>query len=159
MKDQPKKTKVTTPGDCEIRLTREFDAPRQLVFEAFTRPETIQRWLTGPDGWSMPECEVDLRVGGKYHYTWRNTGGREFGSGGEFLEIVPPERIVFTEKFDGDLHPGGAVITVVLTEIGGKTLLTQTMRTVSKEARDAAIESGMLDGTALCYDRLEELLA
>ena len=151
--------KLTTRGDREIVMTRVFDAPRSLVFEAFTKPELVKQWLLGPEGWSMPVCEIDLRVGGKYRYVWRHVKGHEMGMGGVFREIVPPERIVSTEKFDESWYPGEAVGTVVLTEQGGKTTLTQTVQYQSREAREAVLKSPMESGVAAGYDRLAELLA
>jgi uncharacterized protein YndB with AHSA1/START domain len=151
--------KLTTRGDREIVMTRVFDAPRSLVFEAFTKPELVKQWLLGPEGWSMPVCEIDLRVGGKYRYVWRHVKGHEMGMGGVFREIVPPERIVSTEKFDESWYPGEAVGTVVLTEEGGKTTLTQTVQYQSREAREAVLKSPMESGVAAGYDRLAELLA
>ena len=151
--------KLTTRGDREIVMTRVFDAPRSLVFEAFTKPELVRQWLLGPEGWSMPVCEIDLRVGGKYRYVWRHVKGHEMGMGGVFREIVPPERIVSTEKFDEAWYPGEAVGTVVLTEEGGKTTLTQTVQYQSREAREAVMKSPMESGVAAGYDRLAELLA
>jgi len=91
---------VSTRGDREIVMTRDFAAPRQLVFDAFTKPELVRRWLLGPPGWSMPVCEMDFRVGGSYRYVWRHEKGQEMGMGGVYREIVVPERIVSTEKFD-----------------------------------------------------------
>jgi uncharacterized protein YndB with AHSA1/START domain len=118
----------------------------------------LQRWLLGPPGWSMPVCEVDLKVGGAYRYVWRsNDGGREFGSHGVFREILPPERFVATEKMDG--FAGESVVTNSLVEQGGRTTLTLTMRFDSQEARDGALKSGMEKGVAISYDRLDEVLA
>jgi uncharacterized protein YndB with AHSA1/START domain len=151
--------KLTTRGDREIVMTRVFDAPRSLVFEAFTKPELVKQWLLGPEGWSMPVCEIDLRVGGKYRYVWRHVNGKEMGMDGVFREIVPPERIVSTEKFDEAWYPGEAVGTVVLTELGGKTTLTQTVLYESGGIRDAVLGSRMEQGVARSYDRLEKLLA
>ena len=151
--------KLTTRGDREIVMTRVFDAPRSMVFEAFTKPELVKQWLLGPEGWSMPVCEIDLRVGGKYRYVWRHVKGHEMGMGGVFREIVPPQRIVSTEKFDESWYPGEAVGTVVLTEEGGKTTLTQTVQYQSREAREAVLKSPMESGVAAGYDRLAELLA
>ena len=149
---------VTTPSDREIAMTRVFDAPRHLVFEALTRPELLQRWLLGPPGWSMPVCEVDLKVGGAYRYVWRSDdGGREFGSHGVFREVLPPERFVATEKMDG--FEGESEVTNSLVEQGGRTTLTLTMRFDSQEARDGALKSGMEKGVAISYDRLDEVLA
>jgi uncharacterized protein YndB with AHSA1/START domain len=151
--------KVTTRGDREIVMTREFDAPRKLVFDAFTKPELIKQWLLGPPGWSMPICEVDLRVGGKYRYVWRHTNGNQMGMGGVYREIVRPERIVATEKFDESWYPGEAVGTVVLVEQAGRTTLTQTVLYESREARDGVMKSPMESGVAAGYDRLEQLLS
>lgn len=151
---------VTTPSDREIVMTRVFDAPRRLVFDAHTKPELVQRWLLGPPGWSMPVCEIDLRVGGKYRYVWRrDTDGTRMGMGGVYREIVAPERIVNTERFDEPWYPGEGLGTLVLTERQGKTTLTNTMRYESRAARDGVLKSGMEKGVAVSYDRLAELLA
>ena len=150
---------ITTDGDREIVMSRVFDAPRQLVFEACSKPELVRRWLLGPDGWSMPVCEIDLRVGGSYRYVWRHSDGREMGMGGVYREIVVPERVVATEKFDEAWYPGEAVGTLVLVERGGKTTLTQTMLYDSRETRDAILKSPMEKGVAVSYDRLETVLA
>ena len=151
--------KVTTRGDREIVMTRVLNAPRSMVFDAFTKPELVRRWLLGPEGWSMPVCEIDLRVGGKYRYVWRHAKGQEMGMGGEFREIVPPERIVSTEKFDESWYPGEAVGTLVLAEQDGKTTVTQTVLYQSREAREAVLKSPMESGVAAGYNRLAELLA
>jgi uncharacterized protein YndB with AHSA1/START domain len=146
-------------GDREIVITRVFDAPRQMVFEAYTKPELVKRWLLGPDGWSLPVCEIDLRVGGKYRYVWKNdSDGREMGMGGIYREVVPPERIVSTEVFDEAWYPGEAVGTIVLVEHDGRTTLTQTILYNSRETRDAVLKSPMQDGLTVSYDRLERLL-
>src|ERR1700726_4677232 len=138
---------LTTPGEREIALTRAFAAPRPLVFEAFTRPELLRRWLLGPGGWSMPVCEIDLRVGGAYRYVWRNdSNGREMGLGGVYREIVVPERVIATEKFDQAWYQGEAVGTLVLIEQGGKTTVTQTMLYDSPETRNTVLKSGMEKG-------------
>ena len=151
---------LTAPGEREIVMTRVFDAPRQLVFDALTKPELVRRWLLGPPGWSMPVCEIDLRVGGKYRYVWRqDSDGTEMGMGGVYREIVVPERLVTTERFDEAWYPGEAVGTLVLVEQRGRTTVTQTMRYESREARDAVLKSGMEKGVAASYDRLADLLA
>ena len=155
----PGALKVTARGDRELVITREFDAPRQLVFDAHTKPELIRRWLLGPEGWTMPVCDVDLRVGGSYRYVWRNAKGMEMGMGGVYREIFPPERIVATEKFDESWYPGGAVGTIVFTEQNGRTTLTQTMLYDSREARDAVLASPMEEGLVQGYNRLGDLLA
>jgi uncharacterized protein YndB with AHSA1/START domain len=150
---------IKANGDREIVVTRVFDAPRRLVFDAYTKPELIKQWLIGPDGWSMPICETDLRPGGKYRYVWRNdTDGSEMGMGGIYREVAPPERIVATELFDEVWYPGEAVDTIVLTEQGGKTTLTQTILYDSRETRDAVLKSPMQTGMAASYDRLEKFL-
>jgi len=151
--------KITTRGDREIVMTRVLAAPRNLVFDAFTKPELVRQWLLGPDGWSMPVCDIDLRVGGKYRYVWRHSSGNEMGMGGVFREIVAPERIVSTEKFDEAWYPGEAVGTVSLVEQGGKTTVTQTVLYQTAEARDAVLKSPMESGVEAGYERLEQLLA
>jgi uncharacterized protein YndB with AHSA1/START domain len=150
--------KVTARGEREIVMTRLFDAPRELVFAAFTVPELVQRWLLGPPGWMMPVCEIDLRVGGRYRYLWRNMEGVEMGASGTFREIRPPDRIVHTENFDEPWYPGESTVTTELTDKGGKTLLTVTLLYVSKAARDGVLKSPMEGGVAQSYDRLDELL-
>jgi uncharacterized protein YndB with AHSA1/START domain len=152
--------KLTTPSDREIAMTRVFEAPRRLVFDAHTKPDLVKRWLLGPPGWSMPVCEIDLRVGGKYRYVWRrDTDGTQMGMGGVYRAVVAPERIVNTERFDEAWYAGEALNTLVLVEKGGRTTLTQTMRYESREARDAVLKSDMESGVAASYDRLAELLA
>src|SRR5438128_10635708 len=117
---------LTAPGEREIVMTRVLDAARKLVFDAFTKPELVKRWLLGPPGWSMPVCQIDLRVGGKYRYVWRkDNDGTQMGMGGVYREIVAPEQIVNIEKFDEAWYPGEAVATLVLVEQGGTTTLTQ----------------------------------
>ena len=150
--------KITTPSDREIAMTRVFNAPRRLVFDAHTKPELVKRWLLGPDGWTMPVCEIDLRVGGKYRYVWRHPSKKEMGMGGVYREIVAPERLVQTESFDEAWYEGEALDTLVLVEQGGKTTLTQTMLLASQEIRDAVLKSGMESGVARSYDRLEGML-
>src|SRR5690606_13837593 len=106
---QPGTLKITAQGEREIVMTRVFEAPRHLVFDAFTKPELLKRWLLGPDGWTMPVCEVDLRVGGAYRFVWRGRDGTEMGVRGVYREVVPPERIVHTETFDQAWYPGEAL--------------------------------------------------
>jgi len=156
----PDSFKVSTPSEREIEVTRDFHAPRQLVFDAFTKPELVRRWLLGPPGWAMPVCEIDLRVGGGYRYLWRQEkNGTEMGMGGVFREIVSPERLVATEQFDDAWYPGEAVDTTVFVEDGEITKTTITVLYGSQEARDIASRSGMETGMAAGYNRLEELLA
>ena len=151
--------KVTTPSDREIAMTRVFNAPRRLVFEALSKPELVKQWLLGPPGWTMPVCEMDLRVGGAYRFQWRGPDGAEMGTRGVFREIAPPERFVATERFDDPWYPGESLITYVLVEHGGKTTLTLTVLYESREARDGVLKTPMDKGVAMSYDRLEQLLA
>ena len=150
---------VSAQSDRDIVMTRVFDAPRSLVFEAYTKPELLKRWLGVFGGYSMPVCEVDLRVGGTYRFVWRGPDGAEMGVRGVYREVVRPERLVHTEKFDEAWYPGESLITTVLVEQGGKTTLTVTMRYESREAPDAVLKSPMEGGVAQSYDKLAELLA
>jgi uncharacterized protein YndB with AHSA1/START domain len=164
---KPETLEVTTPSDLEIAMTRFFDAPRRLVYDAHVKPELLRRWMVGPPGWTMAACEIDLKVGGKYRCGWQREAGAPPSPGcesvpdafevtGIYREIVPPERIVATEY----MGPGdGALVTQTFQEEGGRTKFTQTMRFGSREERDAALKSGMTEGTAICYDRLAEILA
>src|SRR5205085_9501877 len=129
---------VTTLGDREVVLTRVFDAPRHLVFDAFTKPELLKKWF-GPRDWSLAVCDVDLRVGGAWRFVLRGPDGREMGMRGVYREIVPPARSVHTESFDD--YPGESVVTTVLVEEAGKTTLTATVLYESQAIRDAVIKS------------------
>lgn len=153
------KMEISSKGDREILITREFNAPRRLVWDAYTKPELVKRWLFGPDGWEFAVCEIDLRVGGTYRYLWRRQDGREMGMGGEYREIMAPERLVSTGKFDDPWYPGEELCTMVLTEEGGKTALAITVAYESREARDGVLKSPMAEGMALGYDRLEGVLS
>jgi uncharacterized protein YndB with AHSA1/START domain len=150
---------VEPRGDREIVLTRAFNAPRRLVFEALTRPELLKRWLGVFGDWTMPVCEIDLRVGGRYRYVWHGPDGATMGLSGVYREIVPPERIVATEVFDEAWYPGEALDTSVLTEQDGVTTLTITVLYTTAEARDGVLKSGMEHGVAAGYDNLETVLA
>jgi uncharacterized protein YndB with AHSA1/START domain len=148
--------KVTTRGDREVVMTRVFDAPRHLVFDAFSKPELLKRWF-GPRGWSLVVCEVDLKVSGGFRFVLRGPDGKEMGMRGVYREIVPPERSVHMESFDD--YPGESQVTGVFIEHGGKTTLTVTVLYPSQEVRDIVLKSGMEHGAAESYDRLAELLA
>lgn len=148
--------KVTTPTDREIVLTRVFDAPRQLVFDAFSKPELLKRWF-GPRGWSLAVCEVDLKVRGGFRFVLRGPNGAEMGMRGVYREIAPPERSIHMESFDG--YPGESMVTTVLVEHERKTTLIATVLYPSQEIRDIVIKSGMEHGAAESYDKLAELLA
>jgi uncharacterized protein YndB with AHSA1/START domain len=162
MKAQPKST-VTLPNDRDVVVVRTFNAPRALVFDAWTKPALVQRWMLGPPGWAMPVCEMDVRPGGKFNWRWRSEeNGSEFGFSGEFREVERPSRIVHVERFDpGDVggEMGEAVVTSVLTEKSGVTTVTMTIRYASQTVRDAALKTGMTDGMELSYQKLDELLA
>jgi uncharacterized protein YndB with AHSA1/START domain len=150
---------VTAAGDREIVMTRTFDAPRTLVFDAFTKPELVKQWLLGPPGHTMPVCEIDLRAGGKIRYVWRLRNGSDMGMSGAFREVVAPERTVHTESFDEDWTGGEAVVTTRFDERDGKTTVTTTVLYSSRDARDGAMKSGMESGVAISYDRLDDIFA
>lgn len=150
--------KVTTPTDREIVMTRVFDAPRRLVWDAYTKPELLKRWLGVFGGMTMPVCEIDLRPGGSYRYVWLMPNGKEMGLSGVFKEVVVNERIVSTETFDDPWYEGTALGTVGFTESQGKTTLTMTVLYDSKAIRDSVLKSGMKEGVAVSCDMLEEIL-
>lgn len=150
-------TTLTTPSDREILVTRVVDAPRRLVFEAYTNPQHVPRWMLGPQGWSMPVCEIDLRPGGAWRFVWRRSDGTEMEMHGVYREVVPPERLVSTESWGGDWPE--TVNTLLLSEENGRTTIASWVRYPSKEARDAALRTGMKDGMATSFDRLDEYLA
>jgi uncharacterized protein YndB with AHSA1/START domain len=149
--------KVTTPSDLEIRITRLFDAPRALVFEALIRPEHVREWWGRlGEGYSVPVCEIDLRPGGAWRFVNRHPKG-EAAFRGEYREITPPSRLVYTEIFE-DFPDSVSVVTMELTEEGGKTRMTVIARYPSLEVRDTVLSSGMARGAAISYDRLEDLV-
>lgn len=148
---------VTTPSDTDIRMTRLFDAPVQLVFEAMTKPEHVQRWWGQlGEGYSVPVCEIDFRVGGKWKFVNRHPHG-EATFYGEYREIDPPGHMVHTEIF-ADYPDSVSVVTTRLTEENGKTRFTATVRYPSQEIRDMVMSTGMADGAGTSYDRMEDLL-
>ena len=154
-----KTLRITTPSDFEIAMTRQFDAPRRLVFDAMTRPEYVVRWL-GCDAFAMPECEIDLRVGGTYRFVFRSADGIEHVLTGTYREVVRPERVVFGETismpgFTSDEY----LVTSTLVEAGGRTTLTTTIKHPTKEARDGHLSSGIEQGVAPAYDRLADVVA
>jgi uncharacterized protein YndB with AHSA1/START domain len=150
---------VKAQGDREILITRSFDAPRALVFRALTEPDLVRRWLLGPPGWTMPVCEIDLKVGGRFRYEWQKADGARMAMGGVYREIEAPFRLVCTEIFDEDWTGGEAVSTIVLTEERGRTCMVNTVVYSSPEARDAVLETPMEEGMAAGYDKLDEVLA
>jgi uncharacterized protein YndB with AHSA1/START domain len=162
MKSQHKAT-VTLPNDLDVVVVRAFNAPRTLVFDAWTKPALIQRWMLGPPGWTMPVCEMDVRPGGKFTWRWRSEeNGAEFGFTGEFREVVRPSRLVHIERFEpGDVggEMGEALVTSEMTEKSGVTTHKMTIHYESKEVRDAALKTGMTDGMEQSYQKLDEVLA
>jgi uncharacterized protein YndB with AHSA1/START domain len=149
---------VTLPSDEQIRIRREFDAPKHLVYKAVTTPELVGRWWHANRG-EMTAAEIDLRVGGKWRYAMVTPDGFEVGFHGEYREIVPNERIVSTEAFEGAPEPdaNATLNTATFTETDGRTTLTVLIEAPSKEIRDAIIESGMEDGMQDAYDLLEQV--
>ena len=150
-------TTVTLPSDREIVIARAFDAPRELVFAAYTSPEHLPHWMLGPQGWAMPVCEIDLRPGGVWRFVWRHTDGGEMEMRGVYHEIVSPERLVCTESWGGEWPE--TLNTLTLSSESGKTAIRQHILYPSKEARDAALKTGMQDGVSASYDRLGDYLA
>lgn len=149
---------ASTPSDTEIQLVRVFPAPRELVYRAITEPELIRKWLHGPPRWTMEVCEVDLREEGAFRYEWHGPEGEVMGMGGVFKEIQPNRRLVHTEIFDEDWTGGETLVTTLLEEAGGRTTLTLRIRYQSQEARDQALQTGMIEGVSMSYDRLAELV-
>ena len=150
-------TTLTTPSEREIVVTRVVNAPRRLVFEVYTKPQHVPQWMTGPAGWTMPICEIDLRPGGAWRFVWRRDDGSEMAMHGLYKEIVPPERLVSTESWGGDFPE--TLNTLLLSEEDGKTTITQQMLFPSKEARDAALKTGMQEGMSIGFERLDKYLA
>ncbi len=154
--NNPGVTTFGTPSDREITATRVVEAPRRLVFDAWSKPEHLPHWMLGPDGWIMPVCEVDLRPGGAWHYVWRRSDGTEMEMRGVHREIVPPERLVSTESSGGDWPE--TLNTLALAELDGNTTITLTVLYPSQEARERALQTGMKGGMSQSFDRLDEYL-
>jgi uncharacterized protein YndB with AHSA1/START domain len=158
------KAQVTLPSDREVKVARSFKAPRALVYRAYTEPELVRRWMLGPPGWSMPVCEMDVRVGGRFRWRWRSDdGANEFGFSGTYREVLPASRIVHTEAYEpgtvGGPYPGeDAIVTVTFTEDSGVATVTTLIDFGSKEARDGAVATGMTDGMEQSYQLLDRLL-
>ena len=155
---------ASLPSDTEVLVERSFDAPAPLVWRAYMEPDLLRRWCTGMPGWSMPICEMDMRVGGKYRWRWRSDdNSQEFGFFGEVLEVVPHTKIVHTQAFDpGDLgvSMGGepSIITVTFQETNGITHVTTNIKYASKADRDAAFATGMTEGMEMSYQNLDKVL-
>jgi uncharacterized protein YndB with AHSA1/START domain len=165
----PKPADVTSPSEREVRVTRTFNAPRQLVWDAHMKPELIRKWQ-GYDGWDMPVCDMDVRVGGKYRWHWKNReDGSGFGFVGTFTELNAPSKVTHEQYFvpgdagagvTGDMPTGDpCIVSLELNEQNGVTTLVCNMTFASKEARDAAVSTGMTDGMEYSYTRLDELVA
>jgi uncharacterized protein YndB with AHSA1/START domain len=161
----PKPAEVQLPGDREVRVIRTFDAPRQLVWDAHTKPELMRKWL-GYDGWDMPVCDMDVRVGGKYRWQWKShEDGKQFGFFGTFTEVSAPSTMTHEQYFDpgdiGGTMPVGdpCIVSLELTEQNGVTTLVCNMTFASKEAREGAVSTGMTDGMEYSYTRLDDLFA
>lgn len=150
----PHETFISTPSDCELVMTRTFDAPRALVWEVFTDPNHVPNWQTGPEGTTMPVCEIDLRPGGQWHYVWRNPHGREFEATGTYLEVDPPRRFVFVSKNNDEAQTS----TTTFTEENGRTTVTTSLILASTAARDQAAKYAKL-GADTNYQHLDAYLA
>lgn len=160
-----KPAEVSLPSDTEVLVKRSFDAPVKLVWRAYMEPDLMRRWCSGLPGWSMPVCEMDMRVGGHYRWCWRSDeSGQEFGFTGEVLEVVPRARIVHTQIYDpGDLgySMGGepSIVTVTFQEADGITNVATSIKYASKADRDEAFSTGMTDGMEMSYKLLDDVLA
>jgi uncharacterized protein YndB with AHSA1/START domain len=160
------KAQVSLPSDTEVRVARSFHAPRKLVWQAHTDPKLVTRWMLGPPGWSMPVCEMDVRPGGKYRWRWRSDeGGQEFGFFGTFTEVDQPATLNHDEYFDpGDVGSSmptdkPAIVSTSFSEKNGVTTIVSVIDFGSKEARDAAVSTGMTDGMEMGYERLDKMFA
>jgi len=149
---------VEPVGEREVRVTRKFNAPRALVWRALTEPDLLKRWLGVMGGWSLAECTLEPKVGGKYRYLWRNTNGQVMGMGGTITEFSPPHRMASTEKFDEAWYEGDAGGVQELTEANGVTTLTLTMRYASKKVRDDVLAGPAWGGLSANYDQLASVL-
>ena len=146
-------------GDREIVVVRSFNAPRDLVFDAFSKPELVQRWMLGTDGWSMPVCTIDFKVGGKGRYEWKSPDGQHgMALSTEFVEIERPARIVHKEVFDGTPQPVESIITSTFVETAGRTTLTMVIRYPSPDVRDFMLKSGMEQGMSQSFQRLAGII-
>lgn len=149
-------TTITTPSDREVAIARTFDGARDLVYEVWTSPEHVPHWMLGPDGWTMPVCEMDLRPGGSWRHVWRKTDGEEMEMTGDYREVEPPARLVSTERWGADWPE--TVNTIEFVEEAGRTTVTMTILYPSQEARDAAMATGMAEGADQSFARLDERL-
>lgn len=145
------------PSDREIRIFRTFDAPRQMVWDAHTKPELLKRWLLGPPGWEMPVCDVDLHVGGKYRYEWHRDGKMAMALSGVYTAVDAPAYLADTQVFDDNWTNGPADTSITLEEKDGKTYLTMDIKYATAETRDLALSTPMMEGMEAGYARLANL--
>jgi len=157
---------VSTPSDREVLVKRRFNAPVDLVWQAYTDPVWMRRWLGAMPGWSMPVCEMTAQVGGKYRWRWRNDeNGQEFGFTGEVLEVALHSKIAHSQFYDpgdgafGSMGDEPTIVTVTFTEISGITSVVTSIKYASKADRDAAMSTGMTDGMEMNYQHLDRVLA
>ncbi len=151
---------ITTPSPTEIRFSRAFKAPAQLVFDAYTIPALVRRWLLGPGGWTMPVCEIDLKPGGRFRYVWHHAErGVDMAMGGTYVEIDAPHHITHIETFDEDWTGGETHVRQDFVEKDGVTTVTQVVRYASEAARDGALATPMAEGMEAGFQRLDSLLA
>jgi uncharacterized protein YndB with AHSA1/START domain len=159
------KAQVSMPSDKEVEVVRSFRSPKAIVYRAYTEPALVRRWLLGPPGWTMPVCEMDLRVGGGYRWRWRsNDDATEFGFFGVFKKVEPGVQIVHTQTYDagtvgGSMGDGEATVTITFAEAGGVTTVRTLIAYNSKASRDASVSTGMTDGMEQSYALLEKLLS
>lgn len=152
------KVEVVPHGDRAILITRTFNAPRELVFDAMSKAEMVSQWLHGPPGWTMSTCEMDLHVGGRYRWAWTNADGREMGMGGTVLKVDPPSLLKTTERFDDAWYEGEATNTITLTKENGITLMSLVVEYESTKARDGVLAGPMASGMDASYAHLDALL-
>lgn len=164
----PAPAQVTLPSNREVRIVRQFNAPRQFVYDAHTKPELVRQWQVGYPGWDMPVCEMDVRPGGSYRWFWKNQeDGKGFGFFGTYTEVDAPSRVVSEEYYDpGEIGNWGTMpvgdpcyVSLGFSEVDGVTTLVCTLKYASQEARDGAVATGMTDGMEYCYARLDDVLA
>lgn len=146
----------STLTDRELVVTQDFDAPRKLLWEAWSQQRHLANWLMDPDGWTMPVCEIDLRPGGKWRFLWRRPDGTEMGMHGEYRDVKPPESLVSTEKWQGDWPE--TLNSISFSESSGQTTMTIRVRYPTNEARGAVLAAGMTDGVTASFKRLADYL-
>jgi len=159
-----KPAEASLASDTEVLVKRSFDAPVKLVWRAYVEPDLLRRWCLGPPGWSMPVCEMDMRVGGKYRWRWRSDDGQEFGFTGDVLEVAPHARLVHTQLYEagtlgGSMGSEPYLVSVTFHEVNGITNVATSIKFASKADRDAAFSTGMTDGMEMSYRQLDGLLA